>query len=188
MTRATSLLIEVCWALWLIVWVVMAFATKRTAERGGFLGYRVLALAVFAVAYALSRLGGVSAGSVLWREGPAIGVVADVIVLAGAAFSIWARLTLGRNWSGEVTFKRDHELILSGPYRLARHPIYTGIIAMALGTALDYGHAIGFIALLALCAAFWWKARAEEAIMSRHFPVEYAAYRARVRAIIPFVL
>ena len=43
-------------------------------------------------------------------------VVSDCIVLAGAAFTVWARITLGRNWSAEVTFKQDHELIESGPY------------------------------------------------------------------------
>jgi protein-S-isoprenylcysteine O-methyltransferase Ste14 len=188
MTEATSGFIEACWAAWLVIWIALAFSTKRTAERGGFLGYRLVALAVFAVAYGLVRLGGVSASSVVWHEGPAIGVLADLIVLGGAAFSVWARLTLGRNWSGEITFKRDHELIQSGPYRLARHPIYTGILAMALGSAIDYGRVIGFVGFLTLCGAFWWKARAEEAIMSRHFPLEYANYRARVRAIVPFVL
>jgi protein-S-isoprenylcysteine O-methyltransferase Ste14 len=188
MTEVTSLIIQACWCVWLVVWVAMAFMTKGTVERGGFLGYRLTGVAAFAVAYAVVRLGGVAPDSVLWHRGLAIAVPADLLVLGGAAFSIWARLTLGRNWSGEVTFKRDHELIESGPYGLARHPIYTGIITMGLGSALDYGRVIGFVALLALCAAFWSKARAEEAIMSRHFPVEYAAYRTRVRAIIPFLL
>jgi protein-S-isoprenylcysteine O-methyltransferase Ste14 len=69
------------------------------------------------------------------------------MVVAGAAFSVWARITLGRNWSAEVTFKQDHELIESGPYALARHPIYTGGFGMGLGTAMNYGRAIGFIVL-----------------------------------------
>jgi len=87
-----------------------------------------------------------------------------------------------------VTFKQDHELIESGPYALARHPIYTGLIVMALGTAINYGRAIGFALLAALCGGLWWKARQEERIMSTHFPEAYAAYKMRVRAIIPFVL
>jgi protein-S-isoprenylcysteine O-methyltransferase Ste14 len=87
-----------------------------------------------------------------------------------------------------VTFKQDHELIESGPYALARHPIYTGLIAMALGTAINYGRAIGFVVLVGLCGGAWWKARQEEQIMSRHFPHAYAEYKTRVHAIIPFVL
>ena len=188
MTDAARVFIGFCWAAWLVFWIAMSFATKQTAERGGLLAYRLVALAVFALSYALGRLLGVSIRSMPWHERPAIGVLAALIVLAGAAFSVWARLILGRNWSAEITFKRGHELIESGPYRLARHPIYTGMIAMALGTAIAYGRPIGLMVFLSLCGALWWKAREEEAVMSRHFPSEYADYRARVRAIIPFVL
>jgi protein-S-isoprenylcysteine O-methyltransferase Ste14 len=137
---------------------------------------------------AAGRLLHVSSQSQLWETTPALGVVTDCIVVAGAAFTVWARITLGRNWSAEVTFKQDHELIESGPYALARHPIYTGLIVMALGTAINYGRAIGFALLVALCGGLWWKARQEERIMSRHFPGAYAEYKTRVHAIIPFVL
>jgi len=130
----------------------------------------------------------VSSQSQLWETTLALGVVTDCIVVAGAAFTVWARITLGRNWSAEVTFKQDHELIESGPYALARHPIYTGLIVMALGTAINYGRAIGFALLVALCGGLWWKARQEERVMSSHFPDAYAEYKTRVHAIIPFVL
>jgi protein-S-isoprenylcysteine O-methyltransferase Ste14 len=59
---------------------------------------------------------------------------------------------------------------------------------MALGTAINYGRAIGFALLLALCGGLWWNVRKEEQIMTRHFPGAYAEYKTRVRAIIPFVL
>jgi protein-S-isoprenylcysteine O-methyltransferase Ste14 len=59
---------------------------------------------------------------------------------------------------------------------------------MALGTAINYGRAIGFVLFLSLCGGLWWKARQEERIMSTHFPDAYAEYKTRVRAIIPFVL
>lgn len=124
----------------------------------------------------------------LWHTTLALGVLTDCIVAAGAAFTVWARIALGRNWSAEVTFKQDHELIESGPYALVRHPIYTGLVAMALGTAINYGRAIGFALFIGLCGGFWRKARQEERIMSRHFPAAYAEYKARARAIIPFVL
>jgi protein-S-isoprenylcysteine O-methyltransferase Ste14 len=188
MTDSTWLFIECCWVAWAVYWVVMAFATKRTVERGGFLGYRLVAGALIVGMLAAGRLLHVSSESQLWHTPLALGVVTDCIVLAGAAFTVWARITLGRNWSAEVTFKQDHELIESGPYALARHPIYTGLIAMALGTAINYGRAIGFVVLVGLCGAGWWKARQEEQIMSRHFPHAYAEYKTRVHAIIPFVL
>ena len=188
MTAWTWQLIEVCWIAWLVYWVIMAFSAKRTIERGSFISYRlVTAILVFALV-AAGRLLHTSSQSELWHESPAVGVLADCIVLAGAAFTVWARITLGRNWSAEVTFKEDHKLIQSGPYALARHPIYTGLIAMALGTAIAYGRAIGFVLFVALCGGLWWKARQEERIMSRHFPDAYAQYKTRVHAIVPFVL
>ena len=188
MTHWTWLFIEYCWIAWVLYWVIMAFQTKRTVERGGFIGYRLVALISFAGWFALTRLLHLSTRAQLWHTTLALGLLTDFIVLAGAAFTVWARLILGRNWSAEVTFKQDHELIESGPYALARHPIYTGMIAMALGTAINYGRTIGFALFLSLCAAFWWKARNEEQIMSKHFPDSYANYKTRVRAIIPFVL
>jgi protein-S-isoprenylcysteine O-methyltransferase Ste14 len=188
MSDSTWFFIEGCWIVWLVYWVTMAFSTKRTIERRGFIGYRVVPLVLIVAWIAAARLLHVSSQSRLWQTGPALGVVTDCIVLAGALFTVWARITLGRNWSAEVTFKQDHELIEAGPYALARHPIYTGLILMALGTAINYGRAIGFALLLGLCGSLWWKARQEELIMSRHFPDAYADYKMRVRAIIPFVL
>jgi protein-S-isoprenylcysteine O-methyltransferase Ste14 len=188
MNDSTWLFIEGCWIAWVVYWVLMASTTKRTVERRGFLGYRLVAGILIVGLVAAGRLLQVSSQLRLWQTPLAVGVVTDCIVVVGAAFSVWARITLGRNWSAEVTFKQDHELIESGPYALARHPIYTGLIVMALGTAINYGRVIGFGLLVSLCGGLWWKARQEERIMSRHFPDAYAEYRTRVRAIIPFVL
>ncbi|HSZ04560.1 MAG TPA: isoprenylcysteine carboxylmethyltransferase family protein [Solirubrobacteraceae bacterium] len=188
MNDPTWQVIEWCWIVWVVYWLVMAFATKRTIERTGFIGYRVVTIAVVIGCIVVERLVHLSARSQLWHTTLALGVVTDAIVAAGAAFTVWARITLGRNWSAEVTFKQDHELIESGPYALARHPIYTGLIVMALGTAVNYGRAFGFVLFLALCGGLWWKATQEERIMSRHFPDAYAEYKTRVHAIIPFVL
>jgi len=151
----TSLFIEGCWIAWVVYWVLTAFATKRTVERGGFIGYRLVAGILIVGLVAARRLLHVSSQSQLWQTTLALGVVTDCIVVAGAAFTVWARITLGRNWSAEVTFKQDHELIESGPYALARHPIYTGLIVMALGTAINYGRTIGIALLVSLCGGLW---------------------------------
>jgi protein-S-isoprenylcysteine O-methyltransferase Ste14 len=188
MAESTWIFIIGCWIAWLLYWLIMAFASKPTIERGGFISYRVVGIIIIAGWLLIERLLNVSSQSRLWQTTLALGVLTDLLVLAGAAFTVWARITLGRNWSAEVTFKQDHELIESGPYALARHPIYTGLIVMALGTAINYGRTIGVAVLFAFCATIWWKARQEERIMSRHFPDAYAAYKMRVHAIIPFVL
>jgi protein-S-isoprenylcysteine O-methyltransferase Ste14 len=109
------------------------------------------------------------------------------LTLAGLAFSIWARFTIAANWSSDVQLKRDHELIVAGPYRWVRHPIYTGVLLMFAGTALAVGEWRAVLAVALAAGAFWRKLRLEEAVMRRQFGEAYARYAARVPAIIPFV-
>lgn len=111
-----------------------------------------------------------------------------VLCVAGLVFCVWARFTLGRNWSGVVTFKAGHELITSGPYAFVRHPIYTGMLTMVVGTVIVQGHLAGIIAIPLIFVSFWIKLRYEEKIMSEKFPDDYAAYQRRVKRLIPFVL
>ena len=109
------------------------------------------------------------------------------MLAAGIAFAVWARHYLGRNWSGTVTVKQDHELIRSGPYRLVRHPIYTGLLLAILGTAVAFGEWRGLLAFALLTGSLLLKLRVEERFMGESFPNEYARYRAEVPALIPFV-
>jgi protein-S-isoprenylcysteine O-methyltransferase Ste14 len=188
LTNWTLIFIGGCWLAWALYWLAMAFANKRTVERGNFIGYRVVALLIIAACVLVGQLFHVSSRTVLWHTPLALGILTDLIVVAGALLTIWARVTLGGNWSAEVTFKQDHELIESGPYALVRHPIYTGLITMGLGAAINYGRPYGFVLVAGLCGSFWWKARQEEGVMGKHFPDAYREYKARVRAIVPFVL
>ena len=188
MSASAEVIIEGIWIAWAAYWLLAAFRTKRTVERGGLLGYRAVTVVLALALLAGFRLLGDRPASVIWHTPGWLAILCVCLVAAGAAFAIWARIVLGRNWSAEVTFKQGHELIETGPYALARHPIYTGILAMGIGTVIDYGRPIGLALLIGLCGGFWWKARDEERIMSRHFPTAYAQYKARVHAIIPFVL
>jgi protein-S-isoprenylcysteine O-methyltransferase Ste14 len=120
MTDPTWVFIQWCWGAWVVYWLGMSFANKRTVERGGFIGYRLVAGIVIVGLVVAGRLLHVSSHSHLWQTPPGLGVVTDCMVLAGAAFTVWARTVLGRNWSAEVTFKQDHELTESGPAESAR--------------------------------------------------------------------
>jgi protein-S-isoprenylcysteine O-methyltransferase Ste14 len=86
-----------------------------------------------------------------------------------------------------VIFKQGHELITTGPYRFVRHPIYTSILALLLGTAIAAGRLASLLAMLFFFAGFWIKLKQEETLMVGHFPEEYPAYQARVKALAPFV-
>jgi protein-S-isoprenylcysteine O-methyltransferase Ste14 len=145
--------------------VVVLFAAPRSALPSGlaWLGARFLPDTIFVYALGLA------------------------VVIAGLAFAVWARVYLGRNWSGTVTVKDDHTLICGGPYAIVRHPIYTGLLVAILGTAIVFGEWRGLVAFCFLAAAYLLKLRREERFMAESFPDAYRRYRAQVPALVPFL-
>lgn len=107
------------------------------------------------------------------------------ITAAGLLFTVWARVYLAGNWSGLVTLKQDHELITSGPYRLVRHPVYTGLLLAFLGTALARDEWRGVVVVVIAVAALWRKLRMEESWLTGQFGERYIEYRRRVAALVP---
>jgi protein-S-isoprenylcysteine O-methyltransferase Ste14 len=108
--------------------------------------------------------------------------------LVGLSLAVWARGILGRNWSGVVTIKEDHELITGGPYRMVRHPIYTGLLLAFVGLALARGEWRGILGVFIAAGAFWRKLKVEERWMLERFGDKYQSYSQRVSALIPFVI
>ena len=105
--------------------------------------------------------------------------------VAGVVLAIWARRILGRNWSGEITIKEDHELIRTGPYSTVRHPIYTGLLAMYAGTAVVSGQLHALFGLLLGIIAYLRKTRMEEQNLVNAFGEKYGAYRDETWALVP---
>jgi protein-S-isoprenylcysteine O-methyltransferase Ste14 len=81
--------------------------------------------------------------------------------------------------------KEDHELIRSGPYAKVRHPIYSGVLLGAAGTALVQGKWRDILGIGLIFLAHSFKARKEEALMTRQFGSEYDEYRKQTGALIP---
>jgi protein-S-isoprenylcysteine O-methyltransferase Ste14 len=111
-----------------------------------------------------------------------------VLTMAGCGFAAWARLALGSNWSGTATIKENHELVVKGPYRLARHPIYSGILIACLGTTLAIGEWRCIVGLIVVSLGLALKVTQEERLMVATFPEAYPLYRRRVKALIPGLL
>lgn len=170
-----------------LLWIVMAFRTKRTLshQRSWLRVWLVLVIAGVAI---LPRFQGSGTERLLWSRSALLGIVALLMVAGGAAFGVWARLAIGSNWSGNVTFKEGHELVENGPYRYVRHPIYSALLLMGLGSALYFAQAFGFALLGFVLVVFVAKMRLEERLMTEHFGERYVDYRRRVKALIPFVL
>ncbi len=179
-----------CWAVFVVFWAITATSTKRTVERQNMSSRLEHSLPIFAGAWlVLKGTGdpGPLGDRVLPHDVPIL-VLALAITVGGLALALWARVTLGRNWSGIVTFKQDHELVRHGPYGHVRHPIYSAILLMVLGTALAIGTLGALIGLPLILLGVWLKLRQEEALMTEHFPAEYSAYRSEVSALIPGLL
>lgn len=180
------------WLVFGIVWLISAFASKRSVQRETY-GSRVLhsSLISIGVLFIFNFFDLFTHGWLETRvipKTPPWVLAGAVLAVAGVLICFWARATLGSNWSGTVTIKQNHELILRGPYSLVRHPIYTGLLIAFLGSAMVYGYARSFIGVFICGFALWLKSQTEERFMIQHFGEQYALYRQRTRALVPFVL
>jgi len=178
------------WLAWCIYWwgagrdVKPVTRRESAASRAG----HILPLVIAVMLLALPSLPYGLLSNRLLSPTHRVFFVGIALVVAGLLFTIWARLYLGRNWSGVVTLKKDHELVRGGPYRFVRHPIYSGLLLAIAGSAVVRGEWRGVLALIIAFVALWRKLRLEERWLGEAFGEQYAAYRAEVAALIPFVL
>lgn len=188
MNIAQSIAIVVPWMAWLVYWIATSNKVKQTARKEASLSRTLQSLPLI-VGGALIILPDFNAAAwsfdVQQIHGPQFAGLA--ILLAGLAFSVWARLHLGTNWSVSVTLKEGHELVRSGPYGLVRHPIYTGCLLALLGAVLIGSEWRGVVGLLLIFGSLAYKVRVEENWLTACFGGAYAQYRREVAALIPGV-
>ncbi len=176
------------WCVWAAFWMAASFGTKPTRWRESVSSRASHVILLLAAVVLLTKprwlppmlsVRFVPAGNLL----PALGAI---MVAAGLGFAMWARAHLGRNWSGIVTVKEDHALVRTGPYRVVRHPIYSGLLLALIGTAAVIGEWRGIFAVICALIGFLWKIQVEEKRMSENFP-EYTQYRRQTAALIPLL-
>ena len=179
-----------CWWVLALVWLRGYFRRLRARNAPTpYLGAQIVAsgllYACFVLIFAAPRLG---FRLQLTPRTPALGVLGDVLAIAGVAFAIWARVTLGRNWSGLVVSVREGQgLVQHGPYAIVRHPIYTGFVSAIIGTALTIGTLASWLGVAAGVVGLLIRAEIEDRMMATEFGDAHAAYRARTRRLIPLV-
>jgi protein-S-isoprenylcysteine O-methyltransferase Ste14 len=135
--------IAIAWLVFWVYWLASAFGVKE-----GIRSRRRIPLAGL-TALAVVLLVRVFRGGSLAIHSPVLAAIGAALFASGIALAIWARVHLGRNWGMPMTQKADPELVTSGPYRLIRHPIYSGLLLGILGTALAT-NLIGLIIVAAL--------------------------------------
>jgi len=178
-------------AVWYAYWIVSAGRRVRdTAEStvqreslAGRAGYFVFLIAGFALIFVRRPIPGIELQ--LWPPGTFWMAIGLAIQAAGLMLAIWARSILGRNWSGRISIGGTQELIVRGPYRIVRHPIYTGVLMAVLGAAIVSGQLRAFLGFALVVIGLWIKIRREERALRSHFGAAYDEYSRRVPGLIP---
>ena len=184
-----SSLLALIWVTWLLSWLVGAFFSGRTEKRVRSCESRAYRIPVIAGAILLSPwTASALAEKPLWQLGPASIYVCAVFTAAGCLFTWWARLHLGRFWSGTITRKEGHRVIDTGPYGLVRHPIYTGLIGAMIATGIALGTTTALLGTVLITFGFWRKARMEEGFLTNELGADiYGPYCRRVPMLVPFL-
>jgi protein-S-isoprenylcysteine O-methyltransferase Ste14 len=182
-------LVGYAWVAVGIVWLAAAFGTKRAARR--YIGRaRIVQIVLLVIAFTLVFYRRIPLGPLDTRFIPrlaAVSITGAAFTFAGLLMALWARFFLGRNWSGEITVKQNHQLVRTGPYAIVRHPIYSGFLFALLGTALVFGQVRCFVGLVLAAIGWRLKSLVEEQYMTEQFGADYTAYQREVRALVPFI-
>ncbi len=181
--RPVELVFAVGWAAFWLYWLLAAFSMKR--GRVPWSRELRIRLVIVAVAILLVRLGAFRGHGV--DTDPLRAGFGLALFALGLGFAIWARVHIGRNWGTPMTQKDEPELVTSGPYRLVRHPIYSGILTAGIGTAV----ALSWLWLAAVALAgiyFVYSATVEERYLTEQFPDAYPRYRHSTKMLVPFLL
>ena len=181
---AAGIVIGVGWLVFWIYWLAASVGVKTGRTRWGrFAGPRVAILLIVLLLLRLKVLKGHRAvTSDPWLQG--IGLI---IFVLGLALAVWARIYIGRNWGMPMSEKAEPELVTTGPYRVIRHPIYSGIILAMVGTTVAVSP-YWLIAVVLLGAYFIYSAVMEERYLTGQFPDAYPRYQQSTKMLIPFVL
>jgi protein-S-isoprenylcysteine O-methyltransferase Ste14 len=175
------------WMAWLLCWLLLGLDTKAVKRKERRIE-RLMHLVPLGVATLLIFR---HPPSDSWRAAQWLPVTSATLAaglaltLAGLLFSVWARLTLGGNWSATVTIKAEHELVGRGPYRAIRHPIYTGVLMALLGSAVMRGQAGAFVGMAVALGTFWLKARREERFLREEFGASFEEHTRRTGMFLP---
>ena len=181
----------ILWCAWYVYWIVSARHRVRNtpdapAKHESFAGrlvYMVILILGFVLLFGRVRM---PYGQMrLWsasRISDALGLAIQAI---GLAFSVWARRALGKNWAARVTIGAKQELIVAGPYRIVRHPIYSGLLFALIGTAVIAVNLNALAGFLLILVSVVIKLRREESALREHFGEAYADYASQVPALVP---
>lgn len=188
MTSHINQIFQLVWIGWAVSWLTASFWSARTQSQVSLTETWTYRAALIAGAIVLAPWSAWVLGeSPLWTIGFYGGASLLIAMLAGLFVTWWARIYLGRFWSGVITRKEHHTLVDTGPYAFTRHPIYTGLVTALLATGVAEATIAALLGAGIMTFGFWLKARAEEQFLLFELgPDVYRAYCRRVPMLIPF--
>jgi protein-S-isoprenylcysteine O-methyltransferase Ste14 len=179
------------WGTWSVSWILAMLWSNRTEKRDSIraeLFFRVLFYVSVILLFAFPPRSHYYAQIQLWHFGDSMTWILVALTAAGLFFTWWARIHLGRLWSDWVVKKAGHHVVDTGPYRLVRHPIYSGLIFAGLATAIQKGTSVALIGVAIVTLAFYIKARREERFLRAELGENaYDAYAGKTAMLVPFV-
>ncbi len=175
------------WIVFVVYWLVSSIRTRATRQKESFVSrYAVLLIEIVGFALIFSHRTGIGflGSRVVPRNlvGPLAGTV---LIWMGTGLAIWARYHLAEYWSARVTIKEDHQLIRTGPYARLRHPIYSGLVLAAIGSALVIDRWRCVFGVCLVLIGYCFKAKKEEAMLTQQFGDAFREHQKHTGFLIP---
>ena len=179
-------ILAICWGglglFWVVGWLYNLWKAPVVQKRSTFLPTWILSIVLVWLATMFLRHNVLAfmTFTASWLQ-----IVGAILLISATAFTLWARIVLGTMWAAVAEIKEDHQLRTTGPYRITRHPIYTGLIGMLLGSMLMGGFGVWVLYFISGLIAVLVKVGSEERLLKGTFGEQYVNYQQRVPRLIP---
>jgi protein-S-isoprenylcysteine O-methyltransferase Ste14 len=160
--------------------------TARRQDRGSLFAVIGAIVAGAAVGFGLAVTW--TGASVAWLR-PLVTIAGIALVLLGSALRWWAILTLGRYFTLDMAVRSTQAVVQSGPYRVVRHPAYSGTLLSLLGLGLALANWASVVAIVAGgLIGLLYRVRVEERALAEGLGKPYMDYMRRTKRFIPFLV
>jgi protein-S-isoprenylcysteine O-methyltransferase Ste14 len=189
-TGVVLVVVVLGWAAFFAIFAVLGRpprSRERKRDRTSLLGISIQGIG-YACIWAMQRRPFLSP---IVNVPPVAQVLIALLAVSLVIGSLWMVLSavraLGKQWTFAARLVEDHVLITTGPYRLVRHPIYSGMLGMLIASGIAVSHWTGLVAGVAMeLTGTWIRTHSEERLLREAFEPAYEEYARRVPALVPW--
>jgi protein-S-isoprenylcysteine O-methyltransferase Ste14 len=180
------------WGIFWIYWILAAIKTRSNVKKessGQRSIQRVVHLIFVIISYAITffQFKNIFLWDRIIPNYEYVEYIGIAILVFSLLFAIWARIVLGRNWSGAIQKVEGQRLVCSGPYKYIRNPIYTGIVCGFFGTFITLGSLASIMGFCIILITYIIKINREQRFLILEFGEEYEKYIKKSWALIPYI-